>query len=90
VRSKDHFNDKKCAGKFRETGTYIISAGTDAYAGITGSGNYTAVGSIANGCVGTPTGLKAPGRPPSHGSARAFSSNYASAPPAVDRADSLA
>ena len=56
MRSKDHFNDKKCTGKFRETGTYIISAGTDAYAGITGSGDYTAVGSIANGCVGTPTG----------------------------------
>jgi len=56
VRSKDHFNDKKCTGRFRETGTYIISAGTGAYAGITGSGDYRAVGSIANGCVGTPTG----------------------------------
>ena len=56
MRSKDHFNDKKCTGSFRETGTYIITAGTDAYEGVTGSGDYRAVGNIANGCVGTPTG----------------------------------
>jgi hypothetical protein len=56
VRSKDHFNDKKCTGKFHEAGTYVISAGTDQYEGVTGSGSYRVVGSIQNGCQDTPTG----------------------------------
>ena len=56
VRGKEHFNDKKCTGSFRETGSYIISEGTGQYEGVTGSGNYRAVGRFADGCVGIPTG----------------------------------
>ena len=56
VRTKDRFNDNKCTGSFRETGTYIIKEGTDAYAGVTGSGDYRVVGQFTNGCVGTPIG----------------------------------
>lgn len=56
VRSKDHFNDKKCTGRFHEAGTYVISAGTDQYEGVTGSGSYRVVGSFENGCQEIPTG----------------------------------
>ena len=56
VRSRDRFNDKTCTGKIRETGTYVISAGTDQYEGASGSGNYRVVGRIQNGCEGVPTG----------------------------------
>jgi hypothetical protein len=56
VRSKDHFNDKKCTGRFHEAGTYVISAGTDQYEGVTGSGRYRAAGSFENGCQEIPTG----------------------------------
>jgi hypothetical protein len=56
VRSKEHFNDKKCTGNFRETGTYVISEGTDQYEGVTGSGTYRAVGRFRDGCEEVPTG----------------------------------
>jgi hypothetical protein len=56
VRSKDHFNDKKCTGRFHEAGTYVISAGTDQYEGVTGSGSYRAAGSFENACQEIPTG----------------------------------
>jgi hypothetical protein len=57
VRSKEHFNEKKCTGSFRETGRYVISAGTGQYEGVTGSGEYRAVGRFENACEGqTPTG----------------------------------
>ena len=56
VRTKDRFNEKKCTGTFRETGRYVISEGTGADAGITGSGDYRVVGRFTNGCVGTPIG----------------------------------
>jgi hypothetical protein len=56
VRGKDHFNEKKCTGRFRETGTYVISAGTDLYEGVTGSGDYRAVASFENGCTEPPIG----------------------------------
>ena len=56
VRSKDHFNDKKCSGSFRESGTYVISEGTGQYEGVTGSGSYRVVGRFHDGCEGTPTG----------------------------------
>jgi hypothetical protein len=56
VRSKDHFNDKKCTGSFRETGTYVISDGTGQYEGATGSGSYRVVGRFRDGCEGVPTG----------------------------------
>ena len=57
VRSKEHFNEKKCTGSFREFGRYVISSGTGQYEGFTGSGEYRAEGSFENGCEGqTPTG----------------------------------
>jgi hypothetical protein len=57
VRSKDYSNDQNCTGGFRETGRYVISSATGQYAGMTGSGDYQAVGSYTNGCEGqTPTG----------------------------------
>ena len=56
VRSKEHFNDKKCTGSFRETGTYVISEGTGLYEGVTGSGRYRAAGRFEDGCEGLPTG----------------------------------
>ncbi len=56
VRTHDHFNDKKCSGTFRESGTYVISAGTDQYEGVTGSGNYRVVGTVEGGCNGPDTG----------------------------------
>ena len=56
VRGKDHFNDKKCTGSFRETGTYVISEGTGQYEGVTGSGKYRVVGRFENGCQEIPDG----------------------------------
>ena len=56
VRGKEHFNDKKCTGSFRETGTYVISEGTGLYEGVTGSGRYRAVGRFQDGCQEVPTG----------------------------------
>jgi hypothetical protein len=56
VRTHDHFNVKKCSGSFRETGTYVISEGTGQYEGVTGSGDYRAVGSVEGGCTGPETG----------------------------------
>ena len=51
VRTHDHFNDKKCSGTFRESGRYVISAGTDQYEGVTGSGNYRVVGTLKVGAT---------------------------------------
>jgi hypothetical protein len=56
VRGKEHFNEKKCTGSFRETGTYVISEGTGQYEGVTGSGRYRAVGRFEDACEGIPTG----------------------------------
>jgi hypothetical protein len=57
VRTKEHFDEEDCTGSFREVGRYVISSGTDAYEGVTGSGEYRVVGHIENGCEGqTPTG----------------------------------
>jgi hypothetical protein len=57
VRRKEHFNDKNCTATFRETGDYIISAGTGQYEGVTGSGTYRVVGRIdAEACDDPPTG----------------------------------
>lgn len=56
VRAKEHFNERKCTGHFRETGTYIVSEGTGQYEGVTGSGKYRVVGRFENGCEGIPTG----------------------------------
>jgi hypothetical protein len=56
VRTKDKFNDKKCTGSFRETGTYVISAGTGSYEGVTGSGDYRVVARFESGCTGPPVG----------------------------------
>jgi hypothetical protein len=56
VRAKEHFNDKKCTGSFKETGTYVISGGTGLYEGVSGSGRYRVVGRFENGCDAFPTG----------------------------------
>ena len=56
VRGRERFNEKKCTGGFRETGTYVISEGTGDYEGVTGSGKYRAVGRFQGGCAGPPTG----------------------------------
>lgn len=56
VRGKEHFNDKKCTGSFRETGTYVISEGTGQYEGVTGRGTYRVAGRVQGGCEGIPTG----------------------------------
>jgi hypothetical protein len=56
VRGKDHFNDKKCTGTFRETGTYVINEGTGQYEGVTGSGSYRVVVRFHDGCEGIPIG----------------------------------
>ena len=56
VRGKEHFNEKKCTGSFRETGTYVISEGTGEYEGVTGSGDYRVVGRFEDGCGENPTG----------------------------------
>ena len=57
VRTKEHFNEEECTGSVRETGRYVISSGTGQYEGVTGSGEYRAVGQFENSCEGqTPTG----------------------------------
>jgi hypothetical protein len=56
VRDKEHFNDKNCKSSFKETGTYIISAGTGLYEGVTGSGTYRVAGRFQSDCVSEPTG----------------------------------
>jgi hypothetical protein len=56
VRGKDHFNEKKCSGMFRERGTYVISEGTGQYEGVTGSGTYRVVGRFHGDCEGPPIG----------------------------------
>jgi len=56
VRGKDHFNDKKCTGSFRETGTYVISEGAGLYEGVSGSGRYRVVARFENGCDAFPVG----------------------------------
>ena len=56
VRGRGHFNEKHCAGMFRETGTYVISAGTGLYEGVTGSGTYRVVARVQDGCTDPPVG----------------------------------
>jgi hypothetical protein len=56
VKSKENFSDKKCTVKFHERGTYVISAGTGAYEGVTGSGSYRVAGHVEDACGPTPTG----------------------------------
>jgi hypothetical protein len=56
VRSKDHFKDKQCSGSFRETGRYVITEGSGAYAGASGSGTYRVVARFQGDCQGPPTG----------------------------------
>jgi hypothetical protein len=37
---KSHFDPATCVGRFSGTGTYVISNGTGAYSGVTGSGTF--------------------------------------------------
>jgi hypothetical protein len=56
VRGKEHINENKCSGSFRETGSYVVSDGTGQYEGITGSGTYHVVARFEGPCDGAPTG----------------------------------
>ena len=57
VRSHEKFNVKKCTFTFRETGVYVISAGTGDYEGVTGSGKYRlVVHGVSSPCGSEPTG----------------------------------
>ena len=56
VREHGHFNEHTCASFFKETGTYVISGGTDQYEGVTGSGSYRVAGRFQSDCVNDPTG----------------------------------
>ena len=44
----DNFDPRSCTDRFTESGTYSLSSGTGAYAGVTGSGTYSAKG-VARG-----------------------------------------
>jgi hypothetical protein len=56
VHYNEHFNAKKCTLTFHETGNYVISSGTGAYEGVSGSGRYRAVGNFEDACGDSPTG----------------------------------
>jgi hypothetical protein len=57
LRDREHFNDKQCTGSVRETGRYVITEGSGAYAGVSGSGTYTVVARFQGDCQGgAPTG----------------------------------
>ncbi|MEP6665459.1 MAG: hypothetical protein ABJA81_03325 [Nocardioidaceae bacterium] len=57
IRSHDKFNEKKCTFTVRETGVYLISEGTGAYEGVTGSGEYRFVAhGESSPCGSEPTG----------------------------------
>jgi hypothetical protein len=56
LRDHEHLNDKTCDGMVRETGTYVISAGTGSYTGVTGSGSYRVVARFQGDCQGPPVG----------------------------------
>jgi hypothetical protein len=49
LTEKQTFDSRTCVGTFTETGTYVISRGTGAYAHVTGSGRYKAY-AIFQGC----------------------------------------
>ena len=49
VTQRQTFDSRTCVATFTETGTYVITRGTDAYAHATGSGRYKVVG-IIQGC----------------------------------------
>jgi hypothetical protein len=54
------FDPRTCSGRINEKGTYQIVRGSGAYRGATGSGTYTASGTLrstrtATGCAGEPT-----------------------------------
>jgi hypothetical protein len=55
-----NIDPRTCAGRFSEKGTYTLVSGTGMYRGVSGSGTYSASGTIrqtrtAAGCTGTPT-----------------------------------
>jgi hypothetical protein len=56
IRSRDHFNEKKCSFSFTEKGTYVFGNGTGEWADYNGSGRYTVTGRAVNACNGTPVG----------------------------------
>ena len=46
------FDPRSCLGRFGESGNYQLASGTGAYAGVSGSGTYSARG-ISRGCTGS-------------------------------------
>jgi len=56
MRSRDHFNEKKCSFTFTEKGTYVFGNGTGEWTDYNGSGKYTVKGHAVNACNGTPVG----------------------------------
>jgi hypothetical protein len=56
LHSTDHFSQKKCTFSFMEKGTYVFGNGTSQWAGYSGSGRYTVVGSATNACGEEPVG----------------------------------
>jgi hypothetical protein len=56
LRTRDHFNEKRCSFTFTETGTYVFGNGTGEWAGYNGSGRYVVRGHAVNACSGTPVG----------------------------------
>ena len=56
LHSTDHFSEKKCTFSFKEKGTYVFGNGTGEWAGYSGSGRYTVIGSATNACGNEPVG----------------------------------
>ena len=61
------FNPTACVGHFANTGTYVFTGGTGAYAGITGGGTYSSAGTLIagrspSGCTDVPIALIGVGR----------------------------
>ena len=61
------FNPVACVGHFTNSGTYVLTGGTGAYAGISGGGTYSTWGTVVaartpSGCGDTPIAVFGVGR----------------------------
>src|SRR5204863_1981039 len=56
IRRNQHFNQKKCAFRVTEQGTYVFGNGTGEWANYTGSGTYTVKAEAVNACGDNPVG----------------------------------
>src|SRR5262245_50699639 len=50
VRTHERFNPTRCTGHVGEMGTYVITAGTDQYEGVSGSGTYRVIARFQSDC----------------------------------------